>query len=50
LYDLQADPRELQNRIDDPSLAGVLAELKDRMLTFFLETGDVVPHRPDQRH
>jgi arylsulfatase A-like enzyme len=49
LYDLEADPREQTNRIDDPELAGVLAELKDRLLTFYLETGDVVPHETDQR-
>ena len=50
LYDLRADPGELNNRIDDPTLAGVLAGLKDRLLTFYLETGDVVPHDPDQRN
>ena len=33
----------------DPALAGVLASLKDRLLTFFLETGDVVPHETDRR-
>ena len=49
LYDLRADPGELHNRIDDPALAGVLAGLKERMLTFFLETGDVVPHDTDRR-
>ena len=49
LYDLRSDPSELDNRIDDPSLAGVLAELKDRLLAFYLETGDVVPHDIDQR-
>ena len=49
LYDLRADPGELHNRIDDPSLAGVLAQLKERLLTFYLETGDVVPHDTDRR-
>lgn len=49
LYDLRQDPREMENRIDDPALADVLAELKDRMLTFFLETGDVVPWQTDRR-
>jgi arylsulfatase A-like enzyme len=49
LYDLRADPDELHNRVDDPSLAGVLAQLKDRLLTFYLETGDVVPHDTDLR-
>jgi arylsulfatase A-like enzyme len=49
LYDLRADPGELHNRIADPALAGVLAGLKDRLLTFYLETGDVVPHETDRR-
>ncbi|MCG3180251.1 MAG: Multifunctional alkaline phosphatase superfamily protein [Phycisphaerae bacterium] len=49
LYDLQADPGELVNRIDDPAMAGELGRLKERMLTFFMETGDVVPHDPDER-
>ncbi len=49
LYDLRADLGELHNRIADPALAGVLAALKDRLLTFYLETADVVPHDTDQR-
>jgi arylsulfatase A-like enzyme len=49
LYDLESDPGELHNRIDDPALGGVLAELKERMLTFFLETGDAVPWDLDRR-
>ena len=49
LYDLRADPQELHNRIDDPSAAGVLAQLKERLLTFYLETCDAVPHETDRR-
>jgi arylsulfatase A-like enzyme len=49
LYDLCADPAELHNRIDDPSLADVLARLRERLLTFYLETCDVVPHDTDRR-
>ena len=49
LYDLRDDPQELHNRIDDAGLAGVLAELRLRLLRFFVETGDVVPHAPDSR-
>jgi len=49
LYDLRADPQEVVNRINDPALAAVLSTLRDRMLTFFLETGDVVPHDADLR-
>lgn len=50
LYDLRADPNEEINRIDDPALATVAAELRERLLTFFMETGDVVPYDADQRH
>lgn len=49
LYDLYEDPGELDNRIGDPALKGVLADLKERMLTWYLETGDAVPHEPDSR-
>ena len=49
LYDLREDPMELRNVIDDPAYGEVLAQLKERLLTFFLETGDVVPHDTDRR-
>ena len=49
LYDLVNDPAELVNVIDDPDYADVRAELKDRLLSFFLETGDVVPRHIDRR-
>jgi arylsulfatase A-like enzyme len=49
LYDLQADPSEQVNRIGDTSLAGVLAQMKERLLTFYLETCDVVPFETDRR-
>jgi arylsulfatase A-like enzyme len=49
LYDLRADPQELHNRVDDPACAHVLAQLKERMLTWYLETSDVVPRDPDRR-
>lgn len=49
LYDMRNDPSELDNRIDDPALAGVLCDLRDRLCTFYLETSDVVPHDVDSR-
>jgi len=49
LYDLESDPQELDNRIGDPSLAGEVAELKERMLTWYQATCDAVPHDTDQR-
>jgi arylsulfatase A-like enzyme len=50
LYDLNADPGELCNRIDDPDYTEVVDQLKDRLLTHFLDTADVVPHRADLRN
>jgi arylsulfatase A-like enzyme len=49
LYDLRADPGEMDNRIDDPALGGVLREMKERVLDFYLSTADVVPHDTDRR-
>ena len=49
LYDLRRDPSELQNRIDDPAYAAVLSELRERMLTWYQTTCDVVPYKTDVR-
>jgi arylsulfatase A-like enzyme len=47
LYDLEEDPQELHNIVEEPAYAEVLAQLKERMLTWYLETCDVVPHEED---
>jgi len=39
----------LNNVSGDPAYAGVLAKLKERMLTWYMETGDVVPFDTDMR-
>lgn len=49
LYDLRSDPGETKNRINDPALAEIVSGLKDRLLTFYQETCDVVPHETHQR-
>lgn len=49
LYDLEKDPMELNNIINDADYQGELIKLRERMLTFFLETGDFVPNRRDIR-
>ncbi|TBL78942.1 sulfatase-like hydrolase/transferase [Paenibacillus thalictri] len=49
LYDMVNDPGETVNRIDDPALSEILMGLKDRLLTFYQETCDVVPMRPNKR-
>ncbi len=49
LYDLDRDPFETENRIDDPEYADAVRALRDRMLTFYMETCDVVPRTMDKR-
>ncbi|MCG8502042.1 MAG: sulfatase-like hydrolase/transferase [Firmicutes bacterium] len=49
LYDLQKDPMELDNRIDDPTMKDALSQMKERLLKFYMETCDVVPHTMDKR-
>ncbi len=49
LYDLQNDPQELHNLVDDPVLAGVRDEMLAKIAEWFIETGDQVPWRWDLR-
>ena len=49
LYDLRKDPQELRNVADDPNYREILHQLKERLLRFWLETSDVVPHDIDRR-
>ena len=49
LYHLEKDPRETRNLIDDPNYADTLDALKDRLLHWYQETGDVVPLKTDSR-
>lgn len=49
LYDLTTDPGALLNRIDDPTLRELQAEMQARTLRFMVETADSVPHTPDRR-
>jgi arylsulfatase A-like enzyme len=50
LYDLSSDPEEVNNLIDEPSLAPVRHQLTAAMADWFIETGDEVPWRWDLRH
>lgn len=43
LYDLEQDPKELRNRIDDPDYAAVRQNLEHRLVRFYFETSDIVP-------
>lgn len=49
LYDLERDPDELRNLHDDPAYADVRADLRDRLLRWYLSTSDVVPRDEDRR-
>lgn len=48
-YDLQTDPQERCNRIDDPTLQNEIAKHREWMLEWYQETCDAVPAAPDQR-
>ncbi len=45
LYDLDHDPRETQNRVDDPGSARILADLRERMLIWYQQTCSVLPQK-----
>lgn len=49
LYDLVVDPGELNNRAGDSAHDGVQRALTDRLLRFYLATGDHVPHDLNRR-
>lgn len=49
LYDLAADPGEVRNVAADPACAPVLAALRERLLTHYLDTSDAVPQTVDAR-
>lgn len=49
LYDLKNDPKELNNLINDPSYKDIVTDLKEKTLTWYQETCDVVPFEEDDR-
>lgn len=49
LYDLRHDPGETHNLIGTPAMAPVQSALERRLLDYFMQTGDVLPHRQDSR-
>ncbi|MFO7821298.1 MAG: sulfatase-like hydrolase/transferase [Lentisphaeria bacterium] len=49
LYDLKQDPREEDNRIDDPQYAEIRDTLRQRLMQWYMETCDVVPQNTDRR-
>ena len=49
LYDLVSDKAECVNQINNPDYAEVLSSLRLRLGQWYMETGDVVPHKTDER-
>lgn len=48
-YDLERDPMELVNRINEPEYEKQIQDMRMRLLRFYMETGDTVPNRRDPR-
>lgn len=48
-YDLEKDPQELHNAIHEPEYQEQIQSMKNRLLTWYMETGDFVPNRKDKR-
>ena len=49
-YDLAEDPGETRNKIAEPNCQAQIAALRERMLSWYMETCDVVPLTTDQRN
>jgi len=49
LYDLEADPCEKNNLVGSPEYAGVISEMQQLLLRWYMETVDVVPFDLDRR-
>jgi len=49
-YDLENDPGEIQNLIDEKNYAKEIENLKNKMLSWYQETCDVVPLKIDDRN
>lgn len=49
LYDMEEDPQETTNRIDDPTLEPVVTRMRLDMLKWLQRTADIVPYETDAR-
>ena len=49
LYDMEHDPRETTNLINDKKYSEVIAELSMKLLQWYQETSDIVPYTLDER-
>lgn len=50
LFDLKADPGETRNVSGHPDHEDLERRMETRLLDFFMETADIIPHKPDARH
>lgn len=48
-YNLELDPHELSNEIDNPIYGEVIGEIQLKMLEHLIATGDYIPQRRDKR-
>ena len=49
LFEVGTDPREIVNLADEPQYADVVAQLRERLLRWMLDTSDVLPPVRDPR-
>lgn len=49
LYDLEKDPKEINNIIDDPNIKDVVVDLRYKMLKWLEYSSDIVPFKYDTR-
>lgn len=49
LYNLEKDPLELHNEIDNPEYKDIIMKFKERILYYYMETSDFVPMGKDIR-
>ena len=49
LYNLESDPDELVNEIDNPAYSDAIIKMQLRMLDWYQETADCIPNRKDKR-
>ena len=48
LYDLEADPHEMENLIAEPKLAATKVALRQQLMDWLAEIGDDLPSRAEQ--
>jgi len=48
-YNLDADPHELYNEIDNEDYKEIIFKIKMRLLDFYMETADTIPNKKDLR-